>query len=208
MNSAIALSKRFKTKKNVRRICILLSLASAPAIGLRAQTTNTVPIIKIHADKVAARVSPQLYGLMTEEINYSYDGGLYAEQIRNRTFKWNPANAVYWQLVQEGSAAGAMSLDTNQPLNSALTTSLKLEVTRASGKQRAGIANDGFWGIPVRPNTRYRASFYAKAKGFSGPLNVEIMSSNGATVFASAKLRRVSAKWQKYEVTLTTGNVE
>jgi len=164
-------------------------------------------VIKVQADQIAARVSPQLYGLMTEEINYSYDGGLYAELVRNRTFKWNPTNAVYWQFVQDGSAAGSMSLDTNQPLNGALTTSLKLEVTRASGEQRAGIANDGFWGIPVRPNAHYRALFYAKAKGFSGPLNVEIVSSNGATVFASAKVRRVSAKWQKYEVTLTTGNV-
>ena len=28
-----------------------------------------------------------LYGLMTEEINYAYEGGLYAELIRNRSFK-------------------------------------------------------------------------------------------------------------------------
>ena len=30
-----------------------------------------------------------LYGLMTEEINYSYEGGLYGELVRNRTFKAN-----------------------------------------------------------------------------------------------------------------------
>ena len=101
-----------------------------------------------------------------------------------------------------------MSLDTNQPLNSALTTSLKLEVSKAGRKERVGIANDGFWGIPVKPKTKYRASFYAKAdKGFSGPLTVEIVSSNGATVFASAQVRRITDKWQKYEVTLTTGKV-
>ena len=28
-----------------------------------------------------------LYGLMTEEINHSYDGGLYAEMVDNRTFR-------------------------------------------------------------------------------------------------------------------------
>jgi len=28
-----------------------------------------------------------LYGLMTEEINFAYEGGLYAELIRNRSFK-------------------------------------------------------------------------------------------------------------------------
>ena len=34
--------------------------------------------------KPGTTVSPMLYGLMTEEINYAYDGGLYAELIRNR----------------------------------------------------------------------------------------------------------------------------
>jgi alpha-L-arabinofuranosidase len=165
---------------------------------LPAQTNDSVTVLKITADQVAAKVSPKLYGLMTEEINYSYDGGLYAELVRNRTFKWNPSNAVYWQLVQDGGGAGSMSLDTNQPLNSALTTSLKLEVSKAGRKERVGIANDGFWGIPVKPKTKYRASFYAKAdKGFSGPLTVEIVSSNGATVFASAQVRRIGGEWKK-----------
>ena len=35
-------------------------------------------------------VSPMLYGHMTEEINYSYDGGLYGELVRNRAFRNDP----------------------------------------------------------------------------------------------------------------------
>jgi len=42
--------------------------------------------LAIDLHKTRATVSPRLYGLMTEEINYSYDGGLYAELVRNRTF--------------------------------------------------------------------------------------------------------------------------
>jgi alpha-N-arabinofuranosidase len=44
-------------------------------------------VLQIKADQVTAKVSPMLYGYMTEEINYSYDGGLYAELVRNRAFK-------------------------------------------------------------------------------------------------------------------------
>ena len=40
--------------------------------------------------KPGANVSPMFYGVMTEEINHSYDGGLYAELIRNRIFKDDP----------------------------------------------------------------------------------------------------------------------
>ena len=46
--------------------------------------------LQINADQIAAHVSPTLYGLMTEEINHSYDGGLYAELIQNRAFQGRP----------------------------------------------------------------------------------------------------------------------
>jgi alpha-N-arabinofuranosidase len=207
MNTTDAFTKKNTTNKSILHFCVMLFFLGASAVLLHAQTSNSVTVLKIAADQVAAHVSPNLYGLMTEEINYSYDGGLYAELVRNRTFKWNTNSPVYWQLVQDGGA-GSISLDTNQPLNSALTTSLKLEVTKAGGKQRVGIANNGFWGIPVRPKTVYRASFYAKAApGFDGPLTVAIVSSNGATTFASATVRRINDQWKKYEVALTTGNV-
>ena len=48
-----------------------------------------------------AAVSPTLYGLMTEEINYSYDGGLYAEQVRNRTFRSDWSGILSWFLIQK-----------------------------------------------------------------------------------------------------------
>jgi alpha-N-arabinofuranosidase len=186
----------------------LAALTCSAASLLQAQTTNPVPVLKIQADQVLARVSPMLYGLMTEEINYSFDGGLYAELISNRIFKGSTNVPLYWQLVQTGGGTGSISLDTNQPINDALTTCLKLEASQVATNQRVGIANGGFWGIPVKPKTRYQASFYAKASaGFTGPLTVAIVSDSNATVYASAQVRRITSSWQKYEVTLTTGEV-
>src|SRR5262249_51925542 len=78
----------------------------------------------------------------------------------------------------------------------------------ARDRERAGVANDGYWGIPVHPNTAYRASFYARAsEGFSGPLTVSIEANDGATVHASGTLRGLSPKWRKYTLTLKTGSV-
>src|ERR1019366_1849858 len=114
-----------------------------------SEASNAIPVLRIQADKVTAHASPTLYGLMTEEINYSYEGGLYGELIRNRTFKANPTSAIFWSPI--GSAI--ISLDTNQPLNSALNVSLKLDTSKATKKSPAGIANGGYWGIPVRPHT-------------------------------------------------------
>ena len=57
-----------------------------PPLPLASRSTTRQSTLTIHADQPVSAVSPTLYGLMTEEINYSYDGGLYAEMVRNRTF--------------------------------------------------------------------------------------------------------------------------
>ena len=43
---------------------------------------------------------------MTEEINFSYDGGLYAKLIRNRTFRDNPQSPVNWSVAKYGGGEG------------------------------------------------------------------------------------------------------
>jgi len=150
-----------------------------------------------------APVSPTLYGLMTEEINHSYDGGIYAELIQNRTFKDDAANPVHWSVVQDGGGSGSIALDQSQPVNTALTTSLKLSVLNAG--KRVGIANDGYWGIPIKPSTAYKVSFYAKQTGAaSAPLTVSLESNDGATVYAQAQTTAPTGQWAKYSATLTT----
>ncbi len=189
------------------RLLQILPVLLAAACGVMAgEAAAPSPTITIHADQIKGPSSPMLYGIMTEEINYSYDGGLYAELVQNRAFLDNADSPVHWSLVQDTGAAGTIALDKTQPLNDALPVSLKLEITAGGAQQRAGIANDGYWGIAVRPATAYRASFYAKAApGFSGPLTVSLENNDGSTVFASANVTGVTGAWKKYEVKLTTG---
>jgi len=164
------------------------------------------PTLQIDAGQVTAQVSPTLYGLMTEEINHSYDGGLYAELIQNRTFQDNNKNPVHWSLIQNGTGA-SIALDSSQPLNDALKMSLKLDAAGASLGSRVGVANDGWWGIPVRPDTTYRVSFYAKRDGSSsGPLTVSIESNDGTKTFATAQISGITGEWKQYTATLKTGS--
>jgi len=103
----------------------------------------------IEADQPVAKVSPTFYGMMTEEINHSYDGGLYAELVQNRVFKDDAKTPVHWSVVQAGGGAATIALDTDQPLNTNLPVSLRLDVATASDSAPAGVANEGYWGIPV-----------------------------------------------------------
>lgn len=185
----------------------LAALALVPASASDSGSKNAPPLVlTVDAGHATGSVSPTLYGLMTEEINYSYDGGLYAELVRNRAFLDNPQAPAHWTLLQDGGARGAMALDAAQPLNPAIPVSLRLDATQVGAGQRVGIANEGFWGIPVRRNTRYQASFYAKAAaGFSGPLTVSLESSDGAAILARAEVSGIGGDWRRYTAELTTG---
>ena len=180
----------------------LLSLAALIAPLAIAQTAVTIDL-----SKPGIPISPTLYGQMTEEINYSYDGGLYAELVRNRVFKDDDKAPVHWSMVQDAGGSAAMALDQGHPVaGTALTTSLRLAAAGASRGHRVGVANAGYWGIPVKPNTRYRASFYARTDGVAGvPLIVSIEGNDGKAVYARAEGGRINGEWKRYTVTLTTG---
>jgi alpha-N-arabinofuranosidase len=177
------------------------------ALGLTT-TRAAGPTVTIDTASPSGKVSPLFYGLMTEEINHAYDGGLYAELVRNRAFLDDASTPAHWSLVQGDGTAATMALDAKEPLNTSIGTSLRLDVTQASTGHAAGITNEGYWGIPVRPSTRYRASFYAKAaSGFSGPVTLSIQSEDGQTTYASKTVSALTSAWKQYETTLQTGKV-
>ena len=63
----------------------------------------------------------------------------------------------------------------------------------------------GIWGMAVRPNTQYKAAVWAKGgDGFTGPLTLALVSTDGKTVYAQAQIDKISNKYEKHEATLTT----
>ncbi|HVT71979.1 MAG TPA: alpha-L-arabinofuranosidase C-terminal domain-containing protein [Lacunisphaera sp.] len=184
------------------RLPILLA-AAASAFAAPAQ-------LDIDLAHPGHAIPPGFYGLMTEEINYSYDGGLFAELIRNRTFQDPPAGATsrdprppvggippHWAVV--GAASAATNRD--EPVNAALPVNLRLTLTGGTG----GVANNGYWGIPIRPATKYTATFYARGvDGFAGPVTAALVLDDGAKAVAQAATEPIAAAWKKYTVTFTT----
>ena len=153
-------------QRKKRSIAAMATVVLSLAMAARARAQSNAPAtLRIAMDKPALHaVSPTLYGLMTEEINYSYDGGLYAEMVRNRTMQdhdW--AGLARWDVVHYGDSTAHFSLDRNEGPSAALSKSLLLTVTKADPGSQAGVRNEGFWGMAVRPNTAYKGSFYAKA---------------------------------------------
>ena len=86
---------------------------------------QTAATLTIDTAKPIGKVSPTLYGIMTEEINYSYDGGLYAELVSNRTFQTNRGlNLEHWTLIQNGNSQANIAIDKTTGPSAAIPHSL------------------------------------------------------------------------------------
>jgi alpha-N-arabinofuranosidase len=165
-----------------------------------------VATLKIDSAKIVSPVSPMLYGMMTEEINHAFDGGLYAELLQNRTFRKSWMGIDHWDLVRNGNAAAEMSLDEHTGPSKAQHTSLQLKVTTASEEAEAGVSTAGYWGIPLKPHTTYKGSFYAKADSETS-ITAKLISDKSGTVVSEAKVALKLGDWARYEYSLTTGQV-
>jgi alpha-L-arabinofuranosidase len=187
----------------------LAALAALFACNLLASSQNTPATLTIHPDQPTTAVSPMLYGLMTEEINYSYDGGLYAEMVRNRTFIGDWSGIHSWYLYEGGNAIAKMVHAPSTGPSTALPTSLKIEISQADAQSSAGILNDGWWGFALRPNTTYHGSFYAKGDTAAiGPITVSLISNDTGKPLATAAVTGVSSDWKQHGFTLKTGAIQ
>jgi alpha-N-arabinofuranosidase len=146
---------------------------------------------------------------MTEEINYSYEGGLYGELVQDRTFLSlrDPSN---WIPVPQGTARGTVARDATTGPSAALPGSLKITVEQADAKDAYGLRNGGWWGVPVRGNTTYVASVWAKGDAAAvggAAVRVSLVADDSGKVLASAKLPALTTEWKQYFFTMKTGAI-
>jgi alpha-N-arabinofuranosidase len=206
-----------KVLMNVKRFtgaALILGLAAAASAQVKhvraaVQAQGTPAVLTIHVDQPTHKVSPTLYGLMTEEINHAYDGGLYAELVSNESFHADWSGVLDWYLVQNGNATASMAQDATTGPSAAISHSLKLTVTQADATDTAGVLNVGYWGIGVHPQTTYQGSFWAKADSPAmAEVTVSLVNDQTGKTLATATVSGVSTSWKEFPFVLKTGQME
>jgi alpha-L-arabinofuranosidase len=182
---------------------LVLALAALTSITIQVQAGT---VLTIQAGQPGAIISSNLFGIFFEEINFAGEGGLYAEMVRNRSF-YTATNANYWTLVTQGTATGAMSVDTSKPLNTNIPNSLKL--TMQSGTGSVGAGNSGFWGMSLQAGATYNLNFYAAgSSGYAGPVVAQLQNASGSTVYAQASFSGLTTSWQHFAASLVSSGTD
>lgn len=148
-----------------------------------------------------------MYGLFFEDINYSADGGLYAEMIENRSFEalksdgkgGTAYDGLYgWSVYESGISSSPISLKSEGGLNKNNTHYLTL-------KAGTSIKNQAYEGVYMEAGKTYKVSAFIK-KTASDAENVSVKAGvykDSELIIESTLSENVTSAWTKYEATIT-----
>lgn len=164
----------------------------------------------------AKPISEHLIGIFFEDINYSADGGLYAELIQNRDFEYAPSdrgNDTNWNATHSWSVQGSdavLSIATDAPIHPNNPHYAVFDVRQPG----AALQNTGFDGIAVNKGEKYDFSLFSKviadgeaatnnrSKSKGGKVKVSLIDPAGNTL-AEAILSLSSKEWKQQRAVLT-----
>eukprot|EP00884_Botryococcus_braunii_P004902 jgi/Botrbrau1/14412/Bobra.0014s0059.1 len=187
-------------------------------------------------------ISPNLYGIFFEEIQHAGEGGLYAELVQDRSFDGlaysggfltapHATNTVvgsrarkrvsdeegvkhsYKAQPQSWVRLGdsVLTLTREYPVNE--NNPIAMSVSSPSGTP--GIANTGYWGIPVQEGKSYHLSAFLRVLCGDSQTDklsdvlATLESSNGTLVYASFIFQVVCwHAWEKYHTLLTANGTD
>ena len=148
-------------------------------------------------------ISPDLFGVFFEDINYAADGGLYAELVQNRDFEyttegrkrhkdWGPTYA--WRT----SGGASVEIKTDNPIHANNAHYALLTVSEAGG----ALANTGYGGIAVEHGKKYRVSVFGKMVGGDNRrVRLALRCKDGRTI-GSAAVSLPRDGWKRLEATI------
>ena len=183
--------------------CIFWGWAVGSSLAVAGALAADVEI-RVAADKPSHAVSPRLYGIFFEDINFGGDGGLNAELVKNGSFEFQQP-LMGWSNAGDGDVDEIVEISTDGPPVAASPHFVRFRASENSEERR--LTNEGFRGIGVRQGETYVFSARAAAEDAGESLQVAIVGPEGKTL-ASSELTGLTPEWSETSVTLTPSATE
>lgn len=165
-------------------------------------SANAQVNINVDVAQKGIEISPTLYGIFYEDINFASDGGLYAELIANRSFEQFTQGEGFTLLSYWKREDAYIDTVTEGLLNEKQGHALKVKTTDAGG----GISNMGYWGINTVAGMQYKLSFWISPlqlpKGGELSMRASLRSKDGKILGETVIKQKLKKGWQKIETTI------
>lgn len=179
--------------------CLLLGTSfSFSAIAQKPQN------LVVQVNKPVTEVKPTMWGIFFEDINFSADGGLYAELVKNRSFEFS-APLMGWKEVKKGGT-GKILINNHAKLNQANPRFARITVDAENGSY--GLENEGFRGIGVQKDKQYNFSMMARNTD-AVKLRLELLNSKNEKIGESTSITLTgNGEWKKHELSIKANTTE
>lgn len=198
---------------HINLIGLLLAAASlgvysvVQAQDTASQDTDSQDTAQLTVDltQPGTAISPDLFGIFFEDINYAADGGLYAELVQNRSFEYSAADhggwhaLTSWEQVTRDGGEGSVAVEAAHPLNVNNLHYAVLTIEADTGQ--VGLRNAGYDGIAVQAGQLYDVSLFARTLDGSPTVVVRLESRVGE-LYGEAVFQQIAGDWDKYTATL------
>lgn len=156
--------------------------------------------IKINTKNRLHAVSPMLYGVFFEDINYAGDGGLYAELVANRAFSYydRNQNTDKSKMCWEAAGNAKFEICSENPINNVHKKYAHISGGKGSGLKNLGFCKEGF---AVGVGEKFVFFCYAKA---GKPCRIGVQISDGKTVYAKENILINRSDWCRYDVEIAS----
>lgn len=177
---------------------VAISAASVMAAAFLLGGRETTRAISVDAAHPGAAISPGMFGIFFEDINFGADGGLYPERIKNRSFEFTEPLAGWHQILAVSGGGltgpkGELTVGTDAPLNQSNPHYLRLRAYESG----FGLTNSGYRGIGVESGAEYRFSAYVRTAGPKA-LRGSITDEGGHEI-GTGSLKGFDDHWKRYE---------
>jgi alpha-L-arabinofuranosidase len=189
-------------RKPMRSNLRLLAFALAPAFILSASLAQQAPaVIQVDLAHPGGAMSPQMFGVFFEDINFAADGGLYPELVKNRSFEFDEPLTGWHEIMLTDDKGlvppkGELAIRTENPLNATNPHYLRVRVFDPG----YAFYNTGYRGMGVSEGADYRFSAYARTTGPKS-LRAVLVDEQGHEI-GSTKLDGFGSEWHRYEAVL------
>lgn len=151
-------------------------------------------------------ISDLLIGIFFEDINYSADGGLYAELIQNRDFEYDPSDREgdqNWNSTHSWALKGdkaTFTINTADPIHPHNPHYAVLKIDQPG----AALTNTGFDGVALKAGEKYNLSLFGRIPegSKSNKLQIRLVATDG-TVQGETTVTVSSRTWKTYKAVLT-----
>ena len=162
--------------------------------------------VKVAGSQPGKEISPELFGIFFEDINYAADGGLYAELVQNRSFEYS-AEITKTGIrsphgnVTDGDGTGKIAVEPASPLNANNPHYAVLTVDMPAKALDSELpASMAFRSRPAK-NTTFR---FSPGRRPAPPASIVVrLESKSGESLGEATLSELQNKWTKYTAVIT-----